>query len=118
MQANNEYISIIERRKSSRHDLEFPVGLEFGSKEFVQSQSLDISATGLGLILEDEVGENREVQLTLCLDRDNVVEISGTTVRQRDLSTQQTLVGIDFSAKDQESLDKIASWLWKRGLAA
>ena len=108
-----------ERRIAPRYRRELVVGMEFSSSHFCQSHSINISATGLRLVVDQPLGCKRPVHLTLCLDEENVIEIDAKTVWQERLGSLGThIVGVAFDQQDEAPQRRIRSWLKAQGYAA
>lgn len=116
---NDEAHNPWERRVAPRFRREFTVGLEFTSNQFCESRSINVSATGLRLVVDQALGTDRPVQLTLCLDEDNVVEVDGRTVWQERLGSLGThVIGVAFNGDDTGPQHRIRDWLESKGFAA
>lgn len=107
------------RRAAPRFKKEFLVGLEDSRQNFCHSRSLNVSASGLRLVVNQAVGEGVPLHVTLCLDENNLVEFDGVTVWQEKLGTMGThVVGLAFKAGQPEPTRRLVSWLRNNGAAA
>ena len=107
------------RRVAPRFGSDFPVGLEYGYNAFCQGQALNLSTSGLRLKVDQEAALQSELKLTLCLDQDNLVELTATPVwKERVGSLGTYLIGLTFGPDQNESRTKIQTWLRKQGCAA
>jgi len=116
-----DFISPFNRRVAPRYSNNFPIGIELNGStgEFCQSRSLNISNTGLRMVVDQALGEGRRLSLTLCLDDDFLVEVEGHTVWQECLGTMGThVIGVEFRPNQIEAEDRIDCWLRSRGQAA
>lgn len=113
-------INPFNRRVAPRYSNVFPIGIELNAgQSFCQSRSINISSTGLRLVVDQPLGEGRRVNMTLCLDEDYVVEIEGHTVWQECLGSMGThVVGVEFRPFQPQAEDSIGCWLRSRGQAA
>jgi hypothetical protein len=107
------------RRTATRFKKEFLVGLQDSNENFCQSRTLNVSASGLRLVVNQAVGEGVPLHLTLCLDEDNLVELEGVTVWQERLGNMGThIVGLAFKSGQPEPTRKLVRWLSHNGAAA
>lgn len=107
------------RRTAPRFKKEFLVGLQDHQQNFCHSRSLNISASGLRLVVNQPLAEGTSLHLTLCLDEDNLVEMEGTTVWQERLGSMGThIVGLAFKPGQPEPTKKLVNWLSRYGNAA
>ena len=107
------------RRTAPRFQKQFLVGLEDGKRNFCQSRTLNVSASGLRLVVNQSVGKGVPLHLTLCLDEENLVELEGVTVWQERLGNMGThVVGLAFKSDQPEPTRKLVSWLRNNGHAA
>lgn len=114
----DDTINPYNRRIAPRYSNVFPIGVELG-QQFCQSRSINISSTGLRMVVDHPLGEGRRLNLTLCLDEDYVVEIEGHTVWQQCLGSLGThVVGVEFRPFQAEAEEMIGCWLRSRGQAA
>lgn len=109
----------LNRRVAPRLNSVFPVGVEMGGGRFCQSRAINLSSSGLKLVLDQSLGRGVPVALTLCLDENNLVEIKGTTVWQERLGSMGThIVGLHFDEDQLESQRDLQLWLRDKGVAA
>ena len=115
----NNNTNYSNRRIAPRFKKEFMVGLEDANANFCQSRTLNVSASGLRLVVNQSLGEGVPLHLTLCLDEDNLVELEGVTVWQQSLGTLGThVVGLAFKPGQSGPTDKLVRWLSRHGTAA
>jgi c-di-GMP-binding flagellar brake protein YcgR len=112
-------INPMDRRVAPRYTSVFPVGMEFGRDIFCQSRALNISTTGMRVVVDQAIGKGVSISLTLCLDEDNLVELSGQTVWQESLGSLGThVVGVAFNRTETRPRRQIKRWLREKGVAA
>lgn len=112
-------INPLDRRVAPRLTSVFPVGMEFAGHRFCQSRAINVSTTGLKIVVDQSLGQGVPVNLTLCLDEENLVELKGTTVWQERLGTMGThIVGLHFTEGQAPSRKNLRAWLRKKGVAA
>lgn len=71
------------------------------------------------MVLDHEPVPGDRYELTLCLDEDNLVEVTGTAVWQEKLGTLGThVVGLTFAPGQYASRSRILDWLKKRGVGS
>jgi len=93
--------------------------MEFGRDVFCKSRALNISSTGMRVVVDHAIGRGVKLSLTLCLDEDNLIELSGETVWQESLGSLGThVVGVSFSRSDVKPRSQIEHWLRSKGVAA
>ena len=115
----NNTTNFANRRTAPRFKKELLVGLQDNQQNFCHSRSLNISASGLRLVVNQSLGEGTPLHLTVCLDEDNLVELQGTTVWQERLGSMGThVVGLAFEPDQPESTKKLVDWLSSHGNAA
>ena len=111
--------NLFDRRIAPRYRQVFPVGLEVGFKEFCQCRSINVSSTGIRLVVDRALGSGTPTNLTLCLDEEHLVELRGETVWQQSMGSMGThVIGLAFEPGQDESEKKLAAWLAKHGTAA
>jgi hypothetical protein len=111
--------NLFDRRIATRYKQVFPVGLEVGFKEFCKCRSINVSSTGIRLVVDRALGSGTPTNLTLCLDEENLVELQGETVWQQSLGSMGThVIGFAFHPGQTESEKKLAQWLEAHGTAA
>lgn len=99
------------RRRQQRYASEFIVGVEFGQHDFCQSRAVDVSSTGLRLVSPHPLTQGATLNLTLCLDFSNVIELSGRAVWSQEAGNSgDVLVGIAFEDRGR-CLEQLAVWL-------
>ena len=107
------------RRTAPRYRKQFLVGLQDDKDNFCESRTLNVSASGLRLVVNQSVGEGVPLHLTLCLDENNLVELEGVTVWQESLGNMGThVVGLAFKSGQPGQTDKLVRWLSENGAAA
>ena len=112
-------INPLDRRVAPRFNSVFPVGMEFAGQRFCQSKAINVSVTGMKVVVDQSVGKGVPINLTLCLDEDNLVELQGTTVWQEQLGTMGThIVGLHFADGQAPSRKDLRAWLRTKGVAA
>lgn len=120
----NSVISPLNRRVAPRMNKPFLIGVQLSSRHFCQSRALNISSTGLRMVVPQPVGEGTRLRLTLCLDENHVVEIEGQAVWQESLGSLDThVVGFEFQSGHgdraaQTALNGVEAWLREKGVAA
>lgn len=109
----------LNRRIAPRFRTVFPVGVEYGNKAFTQSKALNLSTSGVRLVVDHAPGNGSVYELTLCLDEDHLVEVKGTAVWEERLGSFGThVVGLTFAPGQYASRALIKDWLAKQGVAA
>lgn len=107
------------RRVAPRYRSVFPVGLEFGFASICECKALNISTSGIRVVLSQAPAIQEEFQLTLCLDEDNLVELKGKAVWKEELGSFGThVMGLTFAPGQYVPRGKIQDWLNKQGCAA
>ena len=109
----------LNRRVAPRLRSVFPVGMETRGGLFSQSRAINVSMSGLKVVVDQALGLGVSLDLTLCLDEDNLVELKATTVWQERLGTLGThIVGLHFDEEQVRSRKDLQSWLRDREVAA
>lgn len=107
-----ENTNFANRRSAPRYRKEILVGLQDRENNFCQSRSLNVSASGLRLVVNQPLGTGTPLYLTLCLDEEHLVELEGVTVWQEKLGSMGThVVGLAFTSGQSGPTGKLARWL-------
>ena len=99
-----------EKRRYHRMEVGIPVSFELDeAKSLIMSTTLDISATGLSLILKEPLEVGRLLALTVCVDNDRMLKISARVVRIKEIKKtgeKEYLAGLKIIDKmDQDEIE-------------
>jgi len=77
---------MIEKRRYHRMEVKLPVSFELDeTQSLVVSTTLDISATGISLALEEPLEVGRALTLTICIEDDKILKIGAKVVWVKEL---------------------------------
>lgn len=114
---NTHLLDCENRRIAPRLKKTVAVGVRHHQESF-RSHTINISATGVRLVLDSPLTEPQELELHLQLREDASVSLKGRTVWQHPIGSMGVhVVGVEFSP-DQDEASRLYDWLGREFKAA